>query len=69
MHKTITQLEISAVDGTIGFHEDVHGNLIKNETPEAWYNRNVSLVGEDEAVKRFKAKANRALKTQQAASS
>ena len=50
-HNIITQEEINLVEERLekqGFEE----------TAQAWYDRNVNLVGEEQAVRRFKNKAN-----------
>ncbi len=57
-NETITPEEIAAVrlklrEGQV----DEDGRQAWIETAEEWYARNVALVGESEAVKRFKAKA------------
>ena len=57
-NETITPEEIASVrlklrEGQV----DEDGRQAWIETAEEWYQRNVALVGETEAVKRFKAKA------------
>lgn len=53
----ITQEEINLVEERLTFIDE-EGNPTQNETAQEWYERNVSLVGEDKAIKRFKNKAN-----------
>ena len=53
----ITQEEIQLVETRMTFINE-EGNPTQNETAIEWYERNVSLVGEKEAVRRFKNKAN-----------
>lgn len=56
--ETITEAEIIAVRLKLREGEiNEMGLPAWVETAEEWYDRNVALVGEDEAVKRFKAKA------------
>ena len=53
----ITQEEIQLVETRLTFLDE-EGNPTQNETAQEWYERNLALVGEKEAVRRFKNKAN-----------
>lgn len=59
IHNSITQKEIDAVNTRLTYIDNETGLPKQNETAEQWYERNLALVGEAEAIKRFKNKANR----------
>ena len=56
-HNTITQEEINLVEERLTFLNE-EGIPTQNETAIEWYERNLALVGEAEAIRRFKNKAN-----------
>mgnify|MGYP001488306075 CR=1 FL=1 len=56
-HHSITQEEINLVEERLTFIDE-EGQPKQNETAQQWYERNVALVGEAEAIRRFKNKAN-----------
>lgn len=53
----MTKEEINLVEARLTCINE-EGNPTQNETAIEWYERNVALVGEAEAVRRFKNKAN-----------
>lgn len=61
-HSSITNEEIQAVRNRLNEGKYDNDKPLWSETAEQWYNRNIALVGEEEAVKRFKEKAANAIK-------